>query len=364
MREFVIHNALYWIEEFHFDGLRLDAVHAIVDDSAEHLLHEIARRVRASRPDHHLHLILENEENQARLLERNDVGAATCFTAQWNDDVHHVLHTAATGESSGYYVEYQGDTAKLARALAEGFAFQGELMGYRGEARGEPSAHLPPAAFVAFLQNHDQIGNRAFGDRITAGAPRAAVRAAAATYLLAPQIPMLFMGEEWAAPQPFLFFCDFGPELSDAVRNGRRQEFARFPEFADPKTRERIPDPTARETFLASKLDWSDRERPEHADWLAWYTRVLAVRRGEIVPRLAGQDGQGGRFEVLGPGAIAIEWTLGDGSRLGLRANLSREAATFATEAAGRVLWSEGEVPGAGSPGTWGPWSVLWTLRD
>ena len=364
VREFVVHNALYWIEEFHFDGLRFDAVHAIEDDSAEHLLHEIARRVRASRPGHHVHLILENEENQARLLERNGAGAATCFTAQWNDDVHHVLHTAATGESSGYYVEYQGDTAKLARALAEGFAFQGELMAYRGEPRGEPSAHLPPTAFVAFLQNHDQIGNRAFGDRITAGAPRAAVRAAAATYLLAPQIPMLFMGEEWAAPQPFLFFCDFGPELSDAVRKGRRQEFARFPEFADPKTRERIPDPTARETFTASKLDWSDRGRPEHADWLAWYTRALAVRRREIVPRLARGAGQGGRFEVFGPGAIAIAWTLGDGSRLALRANLSGDPATFAAEADDRVLWQEGEVPSGSGPGGWGPWSVLWTLRD
>ena len=142
-----------------------------------------------------------------------------------------------------------GDTEQLGRALAEGFAFQGEVMGYRGRAAGEPSAALPPTAFVAFIQNHDQIGNRAFGDRLTAMRPPAAVRAVAAVYLLLPQVPMLFMGEEWAAAQPFPFFCDFEPDLAEAVREGRRQEFARFPAFREPGMRERIPDPTAASTF-------------------------------------------------------------------------------------------------------------------
>lgn len=360
VRDFVVHNALYWLEEFHFDGLRLDAVHAIRDDSAEHLLEEIARRVRALGLGRHDHLVLENEENQARLLGRDRKGEPELFTAQWNDDVHHVLHTAVTGEASGYYVEYQGDTAKLARTLAEGFAFQGEMMAYRGEARGEPSAHLPPTAFVAFLQNHDQIGNRAFGDRITAHAPPQRVRAAAAVYLLAPQIPMLFMGEEWAAPEPFLFFCDFGPELSEAVRQGRREEFARFPEFRDPETRARIPDPTAVDTFNASKLDWSARNKPDHAERLAWYRGILAVRQREIVPRLGGMATNRASHEVLGPGAVAVTWSLADGSALALQANLS-DASVPAQPAEGRVLWSEG--PGQ-RDGVLGPWSVAWRLRS
>lgn len=237
VREFVIHNALYWIEEFHLDGLRLDAVHAIIDDSPKHILEELAERVRALADERRIHLILENEENEARRLEREFSGHARWYTAQWNDDVHHFLHTAATGENAGYYGDYQGEVDKLGRALTEGFAFQGEMMEYRDEPRGEPSGHLPPTAFVAFIQNHDQVGNRAFGERITATAPAEAVRAIAAVYLLSPQIPMLFMGEEWAAAQPFPFFCDFDEELAAAVREGRREEFARFPEFQDPKAR-------------------------------------------------------------------------------------------------------------------------------
>jgi malto-oligosyltrehalose trehalohydrolase len=218
VREYFIHNALYWIEEFHLDGLRLDAVHAIVDDSDKHLLQELAERVRAAVSDRPVHLVLENEENQASRLMRGADGAPRWYTAQWNDDVHHVLHVSASGESNGYYADYHGDTEKLGRALAEGFAFQGETMPYRGAPRGEPSKALPPTAFIAFIQNHDQVGNRAFGDRLTDFAPAQAVRAVASTYLLLPQVPMLFMGEEWAAAQPFPFFCDFGEELADPVR--------------------------------------------------------------------------------------------------------------------------------------------------
>ena len=190
------------------------------------------------------------------------------------------------GETKGYYADYKGDTEKLGRALAEGFAFQGELMPYRGRPRGTASADLPPDAFVAFIQNHDQIGNRAFGDRITNFVTTEAVRAISAAYLLLPQIPMLFMGQEWGAAQPFPFFCDFGSELADAVRNGRREEFARFPEFQDPAMRARIPDPMSNETFASAKLDWEEIEKAAHAEWLDWHRRVLAVRHAEIVPRL------------------------------------------------------------------------------
>ena len=360
VRELIIHNALYWIQEFHLDGLRLDAVHAILDNSPKHLLEELAERVRAAAPDRHIHLLLENEENQVKRLVRGENGKPRWYTAQWNDDIHHVLHVAASGETKGYYADYKGDTQKLGRALAQGFAFQGELMPYRGRPRGAPSAGLPPTAFVGFIQNHDQVGNRAFGDRLTDFTPAAAVRAITAVYLLAPQIPMLFMGEEWAAAQPFPFFCDFGPELADAVRNGRREEFARFPEFRDPKMRERIPDPMAEETFASAKLGWGDPGRSPHKEWLDWYRRVLTVRHAEIVPRLP-TIGAGGQYEVVDDGAVVVRWQLGEGDMLVLGANLSpRPVAGFPTEP-GRVLWQEGE---AGQAGTFAAWAVRWSIEE
>jgi malto-oligosyltrehalose trehalohydrolase/4-alpha-glucanotransferase len=358
VREYFIHNALYWSQEYHLDGLRLDAVHAILDDSGRHLLQELAERVRAAAPGRHVHLILENEENQASRLARA-AGRAEQYTAQWNDDVHHVLHAAASGESKGYYADYLGNTEKLGRALAEGFAFQGEVMPYRGHARGEPSAGLPPAAFVAFIQNHDQVGNRAFGDRLTDFAPAEAVRAVAAVYLLLPQIPMIFMGEEWAAAQPFPFFCDFGAELANAVRNGRREEFARFPEFQDSAMRESIPDPMAEATFASAKLVWEDRDRAPHADWLDWYRRVIAARHAEIVPRLSGIL-TGGIHEVVGDGAVVVRWTAKGGEMLVLATNLSGKALAGFPVARGRLLWQEGAE---GSPGELGPWSVRWSIE-
>jgi malto-oligosyltrehalose trehalohydrolase/4-alpha-glucanotransferase len=360
VREYFIHNALYWIEEFHLDGLRLDAVHAILDDSPKHLLTELAERVRGFAGDRPVHLILENEENAASRLRRNANGTPRWYTAQWNDDVHHVLHVAASGESNGYYGDYKGDTGKLGRALAEGFAFQGEMMPYRGHPRGEPSAELPPAAFVAFIQNHDQIGNRAFGDRLTAFAPAEAVHAIAAVYLLLPQVPMLFMGEEWGASQPFPFFCDFNAELAEAVRNGRREEFARFPEFQDPAQRDRIPDPTAEETFASARLAWNDTAQPPHSLWLDWYRRVLAVRHAEIMPRLDGVR-TGGRYEVVGEGAVVVRWVCGDaGETLILAANLTDAAVHGFPSVSGRVIWQQGE---AGEDGAFGPWTVRWSIE-
>jgi 4-alpha-glucanotransferase len=361
VREYFIHNALYWTEEFHLDGLRLDAVHAILDDSQWHILDELAERVRAAAPDRHIHLVLENEENAAYRLARREDGTPRWFTAQWNDDVHHVLHVAASGDTQGYYADYVGDTEKLGRALAEGFAFQGEMMPYRGHKRGQPSAMLPPTAFVAFIQNHDQIGNRPFGDRLTAIAPPEAVRAVAAVSMLLPQVPMLFMGEEWGTEQPFPFFCDFGPELAEAVRNGRRAEFARFPDFQDPAKRERIPDPTAEETFAVAKLAWDDVLREPHAGWLDWYCRVLAARHAWIIPRAAGIRG-GGRYEVIGNGAVVVRWSIdGSDEELTLAANLSARPLSGFPPADGQVLWREGEQD---ERGRFGPWSVRWSIQD
>ncbi len=357
VREFIIENALYWTQEYHFDGLRLDAVHAILDESPQHLLSAIAIRVRAAANDRHIHLLIENEENQASWLARSEYGAAHLYTAQWNDDLHHVLHVAATGESAGYYGEYAGDTKKLGRALAEGFVFQGEMMEYRGTPRGEPCKDLPPSSFVAFIQNHDQIGNRAFGERLTRIAPHDAVRAVAAIYLLSPQIPMLFMGEEWAAPQPFPFFCEFEGELSAAVREGRRAEFAKFPEFQKPEQRELIPDPTAKETFCSAKLDWNELSQGDHAEWLRFYKQLLSIRRAEIIPRLNGSKGI--CYEILGDAAFLAAWTLGDGTTLTLCANLKDGPLHNFEAPAGRRIWTQG----TSDLREFGAWNVIWLLR-
>lgn len=370
VREYFIHNALYWIEEFHLDGLRLDAVHAIFDESSPHILTELAERVRAAAPDRHIHLVLENGENASNRLERRQGGpeglkqgdiGPRWFTAQWNDDVHHVLHVAATAEAQGYYADYNGDTEKLGRALAEGFAFQGEVMPYRGRPRGEASATLPPTAFVAFIQNHDQVGNRPFGDRLTEIASHAAVRAVAAVYLLLPQVPMLFMGEEWAAAQPFPFFCDFGPELAEAVREGRRREFAHFPTFRDPAILQRIPDATAEETFAAAKLAWDDVLSEPHADWLDWYRSVLATRHAEVVPRLP-HIRSGGHYFVIADGAVVVRWSVGATEELMLAANLSDATVPGFPLARGRVFWREAD-PGH-TQGQFGPWAVRWSLSE
>jgi malto-oligosyltrehalose trehalohydrolase len=360
VRDFFIHNALYWLEEFHLDGLRLDAVHAIADDSPKHFLEEFAERVHAACPDRLVHLILENEENEAKRLIRTAAGNPRWYTAQWNDDCHHVLHVAATAESSGYYGDYKEDTERLGRALAEGFAFQGEVMPYRGRERGQPSRSLPPEAFVAFIQNHDQIGNRAFGERLIAIAPEDAVRAVAAVYLLLPQVPMLFMGEEWGTEQPFPFFCDFGAELADAVREGRRAEFARFPEFKESAKRERIPDPLSKSTFASAKLAWGEVQRMPHDEWLSWYRRIIAVRHNDLVPRLS-KIKVGGRYRVVGEASVIVRWAIvNSNEELVLATNLSPATIMGFPPVSGRILWEEGPC---WNDQTFGPFAVRWSLE-
>ena len=350
VRELIITNALYWIDEFHLDGLRLDAVHAILDDSPEHILEEIARRVRAAAGERHVHLMLENEENHASRLRRARRRRAAEYTAQWNDDLHHVLHTAATGESAGYYGAYAGDTESSAGRWPQGFAFQGEMMAYRGKPRGEPSAALPPTAFVGFIQNHDQVGNRAFGERLTRSRRRRRLRAIAAIYLLSPQIPMLFMGEEWGTSGPSGSSATSSRSWRRRSATGDGRNSRDSPNFSDPAQRERIPDPTAEATFLASKLDWEEAGRARMRNGETSMRRPLAVRRREIVPRLVGIGGHSGRYAVLGDEAVRVEWRLGDRSMLTLRANLSDKPIPLAGAAAGRVIWQEGVASAETSP--------------
>jgi malto-oligosyltrehalose trehalohydrolase len=361
VRAFMIHNALYWIEEYHLDGLRLDAVNAIADDSPRHLLVELARAV-ADGPgrERRVHLVLENGANEARYLRPVD-GRRPLYQAQWNDDVHHALHVLLTGESGGYYGDYQPPLPHLGRCLTEGFAFQGERSTYRDGARGEPCADLPPTAFVGFLQNHDQIGNRALGERILALAPADAVRAATAVLLLSPALPILFMGDEWAAPEPFLFFSDLGPDLGPLVSEGRRREFARFPEFADPATRERIPDPQAEPTFRRSVLDWSHAGAAIHKDWLAFHQALLALRARVVAPLLADEAVPVGSWKALGDTALEVAWTFPSGT-LRLVANLG--AAPVAHEGPG-AEWGRRLHALALPSRTWSalpPWSAAFYL--
>jgi maltooligosyltrehalose trehalohydrolase len=324
VRGFFTDNVLYWLMEFRFDGLRFDAVHAI---EQQDWVDEMAATVRSSiEPGRHVHLVLEHH-NDASHLERD-------CDAQWNDDGHNVLHVLLTDEHDGYYGDYVDRPAeKLARCLSEGFIFQGETSHYQGGPRGMPSAHLPSTAFVLFLQNHDQIGNRAFGERLTTLVEPRALEAAIALVLLCPQIPMLFMGEECASRTPFLFFTDHHGELAEAVRNGRRNEFARFPAFANPSVRARIPDPNALRTFEAS-IPHGDSEHGPGRE--ALYQRLLSLRLSLIVPRLVGTTSRGAA--AIGDKAVQASWRLGDGATLTIASNLGCEP--VAAEALGEPLFS------------------------
>jgi maltooligosyltrehalose trehalohydrolase len=308
VRDFFIQNALYWLNEYRFDGLRFDAVHAIIPQD---FLPHLAGAIRAGvEPGRHVHLILEHDGNRASLL-----GGGERFDAQWADDFHHCIHRILTGETEGYYADFPDPAAMLARCLAEGFAWQGETTP-RDQARGEPSAGLPTTAFVICLQNHDQIGNRAMGERLTVLADPEALRAAAALLLLAPQIPLVFMGEEWGSRAPFLYFTDHTKELAELVRAGRRQEFAHFAAFADPRRRAQIPDPNAPETFALSVPDAAGAD-PRTT---AIYRVLLLLRHRHVMPGIPGCRSLGAA--TVGEAGVLARWAMGDGSELVLACNL------------------------------------------
>jgi maltooligosyltrehalose trehalohydrolase len=305
--------------------------------------------------------VLENDNNQASFLQRDAQQRPLYSNAQWNDDFHHALHVLATGERDGYYADYaQRPLWFMGRALAEGFGFQGEPSPFRGgAARGEPSTHLPLNAFVAFTQTHDQVGNRALGERIAALADPAALRLGATCLLLAPVTPMLFMGEEFAASAPFQFFCDFGAELATAVRDGRRKEFETFERFRDPAAQASIPDPNAESTFRASKLDWMETAAPGHRDWHSLYSHLLEARRRCVAPHLAG-SAHAASFALVGEHGLTVDWTLGDGARLHLRANFSASPLPGIATPAGEVIYA---TAGATGDDTLPAWGAVWTLE-
>ncbi len=354
VRAFAIGNALHWLERYRFDGLRLDAVHAIVEPGEPSVLQELSRAVGhfAAVTGRLIHLVLENDENRSSLLDPLTDPAQGQYRAQWNDDYHHAWHCLLTGEEQGYYQDYAPDPRRhIARVLSSGFAYQGEPSPHRHDRnRGEASGSLSPLAFVNFLQNHDQIGNRPLGDRLAIHSAEPALTAALAVTLLAPMPPLLFMGEEWGATQPFPFFCDFQGPLADAVRKGRRKEF----ESAYAELGDAIPDPLEEATFRMAVLDWHAPATRTGRKRLGLVRDLLATRRREIVPRLAGV-----KFAIAcGDGPILTsDWRLADGQTLRLVANLC-DADAKAPRACRplRSIWG-GELP-AVLP----PWSVFWSI--
>jgi maltooligosyltrehalose trehalohydrolase len=354
VRAFAIENALHWLRDYRFDGLRLDAVNSIVEPGGLSLLHDLSAAAGklAAETGRHIHLVLENGDNRASILDATQDPPQGKYRAQWNDDYHHAWRVLMTGEKQGYYCDYQrAPMSDIARSLSSGFVYQGEVSAFRGGKRGEPSGHLAPTAFINFLQNHDQIGNRALGDRLETYANTQAIEAALAVLLIAPSVPMLFMGEEWGSKAPFPFFCDFSGDLADAVRNGRRSEYAwAFAEFGDD-----VPDALAASTRDLAVLDWNERNAPAPRKRLALVRELLKIRRQEIVPRLNGAAFS--KAQAAAHPLLTAHWRMSDGATLRLLANLSDRAISHAPgRPAGTLIW--GSELGDSVP----PWTVLWRI--
>ncbi len=284
VRRHVIENALYWVTEYHVDGLRLDAIHGIFDRGPVHILQELndAVQSQAAALGRLVPVVAESDLNDRRVIDPVSKGGYG-LAGQWNDDFHHALHALLTGERHGYYAGFDS-VGQLAKAYAEGFVYDGQYSPFRRRRHGTPSQDLPAEQFVICAQNHDQVGNRALGERLAALVPFEALKLAAAAVLLAPNVPLLFMGEEYGEPAPFLYFTDHGdPALQAAVSRGRREEFAAFGWSGE------IPDPQDPETYLRSKLRWDLRAQAPHRHLLEYYRTLLALRRRHPVLGVGGK---------------------------------------------------------------------------
>ena len=368
VREFFIHNALYWACEFRFDGLRLDAVHAIQDDSRPDVLEELSRRVRQATRGRHFHLVLENENNHHGRLATQPLPAR--YDGQWNDDFHHALHVALTGETHGYYHDYGHTPGEepldlLGRALAQGMLFEDSPRkpgGAREQPRPAPA--VPLSTLVNFAHNHDQVGNRAFGERLAALAGPQAAPLATVLALLTPAVPMLFLGEEWGSTTPWLYFADWEGDLKKAVQEGRKREFGHATRTADGRELT-LPDPCSPATFEASRPDPRERDGERGRAWTAMVREALQARRRWIVPRqaqlLTGQH----TFQRVGPRGLAVQWRYDDGQVLALEVNLGADPLQVDPQRTGPVeaqdvfnhRWRP-ETP----PATWPAWAARWRI--
>lgn len=357
VRDFAIQSALHWLRDYRFDGLRLDAVHEIAEAGENPLLHDLSIAVGdlARQTGRIIHLMVENDDNRASLLAPQIDPPDGHYRAQWNDDYHHAWHVLLTGESGGYYRDYVTDPRRyIQRELTSGFGYQGEPSEHRNNRpRGEPSLALSPLAFINFLQNHDQIGNRALGDRLESLAKREAIEAALAITLLAPMPPMLFMGEEWGSRQPFPFFCDFKGGLAEAVRAGRRREFqAAYAKYGDD-----VPDPLDATTFTSAKLDWRALDQERGGARLALIRELLAIRHRDIIPHLAQARFSPTPSNPPPAPLLSVQWILGNGRTLFLIANISDQPTENPSRShPGHAIW------GGEPPAILPPWSVFWRM--
>ena len=347
VREFFIANAAYWIDEFHFDGLRLDATQSIFDSSPTHILAEIATAGREAAGKRSVIFVAENEPQETRLVRPRERGGFG-LDALWNDDLHHSAAVVLTGRSEAYYEDHRGEPQEFISAAKRGYLFQGQVYAHQGKRRGTPGLDLEPTAFVTFTENHDQIANTASGARIHTLSHPAAARAVTALMLLMPGTPMLFQGQEFWSSNPFFYFCDFEGELGELVRNGRVEFLSQFPSIeADPKVQARLADPGDASTFERSKINWADAEA--RADVLALHRDLLRLRRED--PVMTGSRRTDIDGAVLSADSFALRWFGQHADRL-LLVNLGRDLV--------RRSFPEPLV----APPANGAWSVLWSSED
>lgn len=334
VRQYITDAPLYWLTEYRLDGLRFDAIDQIKDTSDTHILEEIAEKIREAIPHRHVHLTTEDSRNVIFLHPRDEQGNTPLFTAEWNDDFHNAAHVFATGETHAYYQDFAFEPEKkFARALAEGFVYQGEVSLQTGQSRGVECHTQPPPFFVDFIQNHDQTGNRAQGERLITLAGAEKTRVLLATLLLSPHIPLLFMGEEFGETHPFLFFTDFHGELAKAVREGRAKEF-----IGHAGHDEAVPDPNDLNTFVRSTLDWDKPSQEEGKSWLRFTRSLLTLRHRHIVPLLRQGGTVEGKILHTAHGRVAVSWQFPQGT-LSLALNIGKKPAPM-PELAGETLFS------------------------
>jgi maltooligosyltrehalose trehalohydrolase len=322
VRRFLTDNARYWIRDFHVDGLRLDATHALIEDDAGAIVRDIVKAAREASP-RPIFVHAEDHRNLAAMVEDPAVGGWG-LDGVWADDFHHVMRRLLAGDEHGYFTDFRGTTEELARTIRQGWLFTGQKSDHQGMERGTDASHVPMHRFVVCLQNHDQIGNRAMGDRLHQSIAPEAWRAASAVLLTAPMTPLIFMGQEWSADTPFQYFTDLEPDLGRLVTAGRRLEFAAFPEFSDEAARDRIPDPQSVSTLAASRLNWMEPDAPDHGAVLALYRALLALRLDH--PALGASDETAGDAEAPDERSLVIRRAL-----------------------PGEVFWVAAQMKGAGS---------------